>query len=96
METKEPHFEKIFWFCVATEIAGIMFLAALIWIPVPSENQSMANIAIGFITATVIGIPLSYLLGGNLPQQKKSEPGTTNIELSATSTTKETETDPKQ
>lgn len=73
VDLDNPHFSKIFWFCVFTEFAGLIFLAALIWIPVPQENQSMANIAIGFDTATVIGIPLSFLLGGNfLPGKKQS------------------------
>ena len=91
MEQKD-HFDKVFWFCVGIEAAGFLMLAALIWIPVPKENQSIANIAIGFITATVIAIPLQYLLGGNPNQQKKSaEPGTATVELSATATTEKKE-----
>src|SRR5437764_13807160 len=89
METKDnSHFDKIFWFCCIAFFLGLVFLSALIWLPVPHENQSMANIAIGFLTGTVIVVPLSFLLGGNIPQQKKSDtvPGTTTVELSATST----------
>lgn len=92
MDNKETsHFDKIYWFCCTAFILGLIFLAALIWLPVPQENQSMANIAIGFLTGTVIVVPLSYLIGGNVPQQKKPAeiiPGTTtNVELSATTTT---------
>lgn len=90
MENKDgTHFDKIFWFCCIAFFLGLVFLCALIWIPVPHENQSMANIAIGFLTGTVILVPLSYLLGGNMPTQKKTEPAagtTTNVELSATTT----------
>ncbi len=63
-----------FLFAGIVEILGIIFLACLIWIPCPKENQSMANIAIGFDTASIIGIPLAFVLGGNTT--KKAEDGT--------------------
>lgn len=80
---------KNFWFCCFAFAAGLLFLAALIWLPVPKANESMANIAIGFITGTVIFIPISYLLGGNIPQAKKPDAsaGTTTADISASITT---------
>lgn len=64
-DLNNPHFRELFWFCVFTEFLGILFMAALVWLPVPKENQSMANIALGFDTATLLAVPLGYLLGGN-------------------------------
>lgn len=49
-------------------------MAALIWIPVPKENQPMANIGMGFDTATLLAVPLGYLLGGNPTIPKKPAP----------------------
>jgi hypothetical protein len=38
----------------------------------------------GFITATVLGVPLAYIFGGNPNQQKKlAETGTTTAEFTA-------------
>ena len=88
MDTNKDHFNYIFWFCAFTEAVGLAFLAALVWLPIPKENQGNSSILIGFLTATVIGIPLTYLLGGNVPNKKTDQPsGTTTADISATVTT---------
>lgn len=68
------HQKEIFklWFAALTELIGIGVLVALVWHPVPKINEPIANIALGFITATVIGTPIAYILGGN-PATKKPD-----------------------
>ncbi len=72
-DQNNPHFRELFWFAVSIEFLGLLFLAALIWAPVPKENQTMATATFGFLTATVIAVPLSYLLGGNPAQAKAKD-----------------------
>lgn len=87
-------FHYIFWLCCYVVTIGFCLLAALIWVPVPKENQSMANLAMGFITATIIGVPLAYIFGGSpSPSAKKPtlpNPNTT-AEFTASISTEPTE-----
>jgi hypothetical protein len=66
-------FKMIFWFCVATTSAGLLFLAALIFVDIPKGNQQMADVALGFITGTLITASIQYLLGGT-PTKKPDSP----------------------
>jgi hypothetical protein len=68
------HQKEIFklWFAAITELVGLGILIMLVWHPVPKINEPIANIALGFITATVIGTPIAYILGGN-PATKKPD-----------------------
>ena len=83
----KDNFNKIYWLCVYVVTWGFLLLAALIWVPVPQENHSMANLAMGFITATIIGVPLAYIFGGNPSNAKKqgatAQPGKVDLSLSA-------------
>jgi hypothetical protein len=71
---EDHRFILIFWFCVGTATAGVFLLAALIFVPIPKENQQMANVALGFITGTLITGVLQYLTGGNPTAKKNTEP----------------------
>lgn len=70
---EDRKFILIFWFCVGSTLGGLLLLAAIIFMPIPKENQQTANVALGFLTGTLITGAIGYLLGGN-PTQKKAEP----------------------
>lgn len=59
------------FFCIA---CGVALIAGLCWLPVPKENQNTAALAMGFITGTLVGIPLAYIFGGNPTPKKPNEP----------------------
>lgn len=65
-------FVLIFWFCAGMAASGLIFLAALIFVPIPKDNIQMANVALGFITGTLITAAIQYLTGGS-PTIKKPE-----------------------
>ena len=68
----DKKFTLVFWFCVGITSLGLLLLAAIIFIPVPKENQQTANVALGFLTGTMITGAIGYLLGGN-PSSKKPD-----------------------
>lgn len=53
-------------------LVGCILLAMLVWIPVPAINQPMANIALGAVVTTIIGVPIAFVLGGN-PTKKPAD-----------------------
>ncbi len=69
-------FVMIFWFCVGSTFCGLLLLAAIIFLPIPKENQQTANVALGFLTGTLITGAIGYLLGGN-PSAKKPDSAVT-------------------
>lgn len=69
---EERKFLLIFWFCVGITITGLLLLTCIIFLPIPKENQQTANVALGFLTGTLITGAISYLLGGN-PSAKKAD-----------------------
>lgn len=69
---EDRKFIMIFWFCVGMAATGLVFLAALIFIPYPLQHEQMANVALGFITGTFITAAIQYLTGGT-PTVKKPE-----------------------
>lgn len=74
MEDKK--FTMIFWFCVGSTFAGLILLAAIIFVPIPKDNQQTANVALGFLTGTLITGAIGYLLGGN-PSTRKADSAVT-------------------
>lgn len=76
MTMDDKKFVMIFWFCVGITTCGLILLAAIIFLPIPKENQQTANVALGFLTGTMITGAIGYLLGGN-PSAKKPETSVT-------------------
>lgn len=73
---EDRKFILIFWFCVGSTLAGLGLLTAIIFVPIPQQNQQTANVALGFLTGTLITGAIGYLLGGN-PSAKKGESSVT-------------------
>jgi|GEM_PF-6723730 hypothetical protein len=76
---EDRKFLLIYWFCVFSTLSGLLLLTAIIFVPIPQSNQQTANVALGFLTGTLITGAIGYLLGGN-PSVKKpdttvSQPG---------------------
>lgn len=69
---EDRKFILIFWFCVFSTLAGLLLLTAIIFVPIPQQNQQTANVALGFLTGTLITGAIGYLLGGN-PSVKKPD-----------------------
>lgn len=69
---EDRKFILIFWFCVFSTLAGLLLLTAIIFAPIPQQNQQTANVALGFLTGTLITGAIGYLLGGN-PSTKKPD-----------------------
>ncbi len=65
-------FILIYWFCVFSTLSGLLLLTAIIFVPIPQSNQQTANVALGFLTGTLITGAIGYLLGGN-PSTKKPD-----------------------
>lgn len=72
-DIEEKKFVYTFWFCVGMATGGLLLLTGLIFGAIPKENQQMANVALGFITGTLVTGVMQYLIGGN-PVTKKPEP----------------------
>lgn len=71
----EDHKEIIkLYFAAGTCLLGVVLLALLVWLPVPKENQPMANLAMGAVITSIIGVPIAFVLGGN-PTKKTTDTG---------------------
>lgn len=68
------HFNKLFLFCCIFAGTGIVFLMALCFLSVPKEGVRFADNVQGFIEGSVVTACLQFLLGGNMPIKKSSEP----------------------
>lgn len=69
----EDHKELIkLYFASGVCLAGLILLGMLVWLPVPHENQPMANLAMGAVITSIIGVPIAFVLGGN-PAKKPGE-----------------------
>lgn len=71
-DIEEKKFVYTFWFCVGMAAGGLLLLTGLIFGAIPKENQQMANVALGFITGTLVTGVMQYLIGGN-PSPKKPD-----------------------
>jgi glucan phosphoethanolaminetransferase (alkaline phosphatase superfamily) len=74
----EDHKEIIkLYFASGVCLCGLILLSLLVWLPVPHENQPMANLAMGAVITSIIGVPIAFVLGGN-PTKKPGENPTVN------------------
>lgn len=72
----EDHKELVkIYFAAAVCLIGCVLLALLVWLPVPKENQPMANLAMGAVITSIIGVPIAFVLGGN-PTKKPNDTST--------------------
>lgn len=73
---EDSKFVYIFWYCAGVTVIGLVLLTLLIFGTIPKDNQQMADVALGFITGTLISGVLQYLIGGT-PAAKKSDTAVT-------------------
>lgn len=81
---RTEHFEKIYWFVV-----GVCAFGAFLSIYAIHVDKANTPIVLTFWLSTGVASCIGYLVGSSISKAKGSDPvpGTTNIELSATTTT---------
>lgn len=85
---QNSHFDKLYWFCVGIVAYGMLFLTALVWMPIPVDNIRFADVILGFITGSLVTGAIGFLLGGTAPTNKKpTDSGTTTADITASITT---------
>jgi len=67
---ERDRFDKLYWFCVGVTGFGLVFLACLVWVPIPENNQRFADVILGFVTGTLISGAIAFLTGGNVNHNK--------------------------
>lgn len=67
----QRHFDKLFWFCVAICGIGLAYLITLTFVAIPKGSERFADNCQGFFQGSIITAAVSFLLGGNIPINKK-------------------------
>ena len=63
------HFNKLFGFVVAMSFVLLVFMAALIFLPLPPDNKQMANMTLSFLFGAFSGTTGVLIITN--PQQRK-------------------------
>lgn len=71
MEQDQQHFNKLFYFCIGCVAVGLTFLIALCFLPIPKGSERFADNCQGFFQGSIVTAAMSFLLGGNIPTNKK-------------------------
>lgn len=78
MEQDQQHFNKLFYFCIGCVAVGLTFLIALCFLPIPKGSERFADNCQGFFQGSIVTAAMSFLLGGNIPTNKKQDAPTVN------------------
>jgi len=73
-DQQNPHFEKIFWFCVFLVFIGFGYIFYVTIFPIPEKNQRTVDTVVGFALGSMVMSAVGYLLGGNPTAQKQKAP----------------------
>lgn len=88
--TDQLHFKYLFWFCSGVFVLSFSAMLAILWVPMPAASREMASNSQGFIQGSLLMSVIGFVLGGTMQAaaNKKitSAPGTTTVELSASTT----------
>lgn len=52
------------WLAIIIVVGGISFLFALLFVPIPEQNQNAVNVAMGFVLS-IIGVVATYYFGSS-------------------------------
>lgn len=61
------------YFAVGLTIAGMAYLAAITFAPIPKENIGFANTILGFIIGTMVASPIGFYFGSSKSSQASSD-----------------------
>lgn len=78
-DQQNPHFEKIFWFCVYIITIGFGYIFYVTIAVIPDKNQRTVDTVVGFALGSMVMSAVGYLLGGN-PTAQKPKPADNNVE----------------
>lgn len=72
METKfDPKF--IAAFAVGLSLAGLAYMAAITFLPIPPANIRFADTILGFIIGTVVAAPIGFFFGSSSSSRAKDQ-----------------------
>ena len=60
-------------FAVGLSIAGMAYLAAITFLPIPTPNIRFADTILGFIIGTVVGAPIGFFFGSSSSSRAKDQ-----------------------
>lgn len=60
-------------FAVGLSLAGMAYMAAITFIPIPAENIGFANTILGFIIGTVVAAPIGFFFGSSSSSRAKDQ-----------------------
>lgn len=61
------------YFAVGLVVAGMTYLAAITFIPIPEANIRFADTILGFIIGTLVAAPIAFFYGSSKGSQAKDE-----------------------
>lgn len=80
-----PHFDKLYWFCVMVILIGFSYIVAVTFLKIPEENQRTVDTTTGFVLGSMVSAAIGYLLGGNPKTHERTpiipENSDTNINI---------------
>jgi hypothetical protein len=79
-DQNNPHFDKLYWFCVLVFITGFSYIVSITFLAIPKENQRIVDTATGFVLGSMIMSAIGYLLGGNPTGAKSAQNQIANVE----------------
>lgn len=79
-DQNNPHFDKIYVFCIIVFASGFIYLTAVTFLTVPKENQRIVDTISGSILTSMVGAAIGYLLGGNPTAAKKATGSDADVE----------------
>lgn len=82
----EKHFNKIYWFVVLFSFAILVFMGALIFLPIPKENTHNGDMTLSFLFGLLTGTTGVLIITNPNQRKETMPPGTTSHQVTETIT----------
>ena len=75
MNDDDARFNRRFlaYFGVGCTVVGMLYLAAITFIPIPAPNVRFADTILGFIIGTLVAAPIAFFYGSSKSSQAKDQ-----------------------
>jgi ABC-type nitrate/sulfonate/bicarbonate transport system permease component len=60
-------------FAVGLSLAGLAYMAAITFLPIPKDNIRFADTILGFIIGTVVAAPIGFFFGSSSSSRAKDQ-----------------------
>ena len=60
-------------FAVGLSLAGLAYMAAITFLPIPKDNIRFADTILGFIIGTVVAAPIGFFFGSSSTSRAKDQ-----------------------